>query len=306
MTRGSQGSGPGGFIQVNGTILFTADVVITTGSGHHQTTTYLGRELWRTNGTAAGTVLVKDINPGFESSGPSDFAVVNNTLFFSAHTPDLGTEIWKSDGTGAGTVLLKDINPTFRGSYPSSLREFHGRLFFNANDLDNGTQLWRSDGTTAGTVIASDFAPGFTGTILADFVPLGCLTFFTGFGATGGLEQWRTDGTAAGTVFLKQIFTAEDLQGELLPMVKVAAGGLYYFTALDPAVGMELFVSEGKSTRLVRDIFPGRLPFDPAPMELVAVGNRVFFTADDGTHGRELWMSDGTLDGTRMVLDLFP
>jgi ELWxxDGT repeat protein len=233
---------------------------------------------------------------------------VNDTLFFAARTLELGMELWRSDGTTAGTVLVKDINPSFRGSNPSGLREFSGSLFFNANDLDNGIQLWRSDGTTAGTVIASDFAPGFTGVINADFVPVGGMIFFTGFGASGGIEQWRTDGTAAGTVFLKQIFSREALEGHPPTPFHVAAGGLFYFTALDPAVGMELFVSGGtpEGTRLVREIFPGNNPFDPAPIQLTAVGGRVFFTADDGIHGHELWVTDGTSEGTMMVLDIFP
>ena len=110
---------------------------------------------------------------------------------------------------------------------------------------------------------------------------------------------------AAGTLFLKQIFTAEDLQRELLPS-QVAAGGLFYFTALDPAVGMELFVSNGtpEGTRLLRDIAPGNQPFDPAPTQLIAVGNRDYFTANDGVHGQELWISDGSTEGTRLVVDL--
>jgi ELWxxDGT repeat protein len=134
------------------------------------------------------------------------------------------------------------------------------------------------------------------------------MVFFHGFGASGGLEQWRTDGTAAGTVFLKEIFSREALEGELLPFFQTAAGGLFYFTALDRAVGMELFVSDGTpaGTRLVHDIFPGNHSFDPAPIQLTAVGDRVFFTADDGIHGRELWVSDSTTEGTRLVLDLFP
>src|SRR5262249_10202189 len=65
---GSASSSPGGFTKVNGTILFTADAFFQTGAGQNQQTTYLGRELWRTDGTAAGTALVKDIDPGYSPS----------------------------------------------------------------------------------------------------------------------------------------------------------------------------------------------------------------------------------------------
>jgi ELWxxDGT repeat protein len=70
-----------------------------------------GTELWRTDGTAAGTALVADINPGANSSYPAGFYVLNNELYFTADNGIVGTELWKTDGSPVGTVLVKDINP---------------------------------------------------------------------------------------------------------------------------------------------------------------------------------------------------
>ena len=70
-----------------------------------------GRELWKTDGTEAGTVLVKDIQPGGYDSDPSYLTDVGGTLFFTADDGIHGAELWKTDGTEAGTVLVKDINP---------------------------------------------------------------------------------------------------------------------------------------------------------------------------------------------------
>src|SRR6185369_2076077 len=70
-----------------------------------------GQELWRSDGTDAGTYLVKDINPGSGNSSPQSLTNVNGTLFFTAYDPTNGSELWKSDGTAAGTVLVRDINP---------------------------------------------------------------------------------------------------------------------------------------------------------------------------------------------------
>src|SRR5437660_1690432 len=77
-----------------------------------------GIELWITDGTAAGTVLVKDINPGPGGSFPSNLTNVNGTLFFTAFDPINGTELWLSDGTAAGTVLVKDISLGISSSNP--------------------------------------------------------------------------------------------------------------------------------------------------------------------------------------------
>src|SRR5688572_8880901 len=70
-----------------------------------------GRELWKTDGTAANTVLVRDINPGQESSNPARFAVAGNLAYFSASTPTSGMELWVTDGTTSGTNLLTEFAP---------------------------------------------------------------------------------------------------------------------------------------------------------------------------------------------------
>ena len=81
-----------------------------------------GRELWKTDGTAAGTVRVADIIPGQDGSWPSHLTSVGSTLFFFADDGTSGRELWKSDGTAAGTVLVADIRPGgSSGSYPNDL-----------------------------------------------------------------------------------------------------------------------------------------------------------------------------------------
>ncbi len=70
-----------------------------------------GDELWRSDGTSAGTFLLKDIFPGAGSSRPYAFTELNGTMFFTANDGVHGWELWKSDGTVAGTVLFKDFHP---------------------------------------------------------------------------------------------------------------------------------------------------------------------------------------------------
>src|SRR5262249_56623152 len=79
-----------------------------------------GTELWKSDGTAAGTILVKDIRPGSSGSYPYSLTAVDGTLFFTANDGVHGTELWKSDGTTKGTALVPDIRPGSDGSYPAA------------------------------------------------------------------------------------------------------------------------------------------------------------------------------------------
>src|SRR5206468_6435869 len=87
-------SNPYGFTSFAGRIFFGAE------DGVH------GYELWATDGTAAGTRLVKNIYPGLASSSSYGFTGFAGKLFFATNEG-----LWKTDGTKPGTMLVKDINP---------------------------------------------------------------------------------------------------------------------------------------------------------------------------------------------------
>lgn len=144
-------SSPHHFTNLNDTLYFTAINPIT------------GYELWRSDGTAAGTVLVKDLLPGSTSSELNNFTNLSGTLYFTAIHPTNGYELWRSDGTEAGTVLFKDIAPGRSSSYFNEFTNFNGALFFTAYNPTTGEELWKSDGTEVGTVIVRDIAPGYSG-----------------------------------------------------------------------------------------------------------------------------------------------
>ena len=77
------GSSPENFTEFNGKLYFTANDGTT------------GEELWVTDGTAAGTQLVADINPGSDSSSPTSLFVFGNELFFRADNGETGEELFK-------------------------------------------------------------------------------------------------------------------------------------------------------------------------------------------------------------------
>jgi len=275
---------------VNGTLFFTAN------DGIH------GVELWKSDGTSSGTVMVADINHG-GSSTPNLLTDVNGTLFFEANDGVSGLELWKSDGTAAGTVLVKDIVPGAGGSFPDYLTNVGGTLFFKALDAAHGAELWKSDGTGAGTVLVADINPGAGNSNPAYLTDVNGTVFFQATEPVHGGELWRSDGTAAGTVLVMDINPGA---GNSFPYELIHENGTLFFPAVyayDPNgkfVGSELMSTGG----LVKDINQSG---NGNPSRMTDVNGILFFTASDGPfHGFELWTSDGTTGGTRMVKDIAP
>lgn len=93
--------------------------------------------------------MVKDIRPGAESSGISEFYKLNDTLYFSADDGSNGRELWQSDGTAEGTLLVQDIAPGSSGSDPARLTNANGTLYFAADDGVHGQELWAIAGSGA-------------------------------------------------------------------------------------------------------------------------------------------------------------
>ena len=166
------------FLDVNGTFYFVADDGIN------------GNELWKSDGTQAGTVLVEDITPGSEGSNLDNLINVNCTLFFTVNNGSNRTELWKSNGTESGTNLVADINPGANSSNPRNLRNIDGVLYFAADDGSNGTELWKSDGTADGTVLVGDINPGGASSNPQDLTVVNGELYFSADDGVNGRELW--------------------------------------------------------------------------------------------------------------------
>jgi ELWxxDGT repeat protein len=101
-----------------------------------------GVELWETDGTPAGTRMVRDLFPRGYSSVPGWLTAAGGRLFFSARDDVNGFELWETDGTAAGTRLVQDIAPHSASSYPGGLTAVGDRLFFAADDGLTGREVW--------------------------------------------------------------------------------------------------------------------------------------------------------------------
>ncbi len=101
-----------------------------------------GFELWTSDGTAAGTRMVRDIVPGKKSSGPAQLIAAGGRVYFTAHDGVHGAELWRSDGTEEGTLLVQDLSPQALSSWPEQLRATATHLFFVADDGATGREPW--------------------------------------------------------------------------------------------------------------------------------------------------------------------
>lgn len=296
-------SNPTDLVNVNGVLYFSAD------DGTN------GRELWRSDGTSRGTVLVRDINTGRDntsdplSSDPRELVNVNGTLFFSAQTQADGRELWRSDGTQNGTRLVRDINDRQDGSTPlssdpTSLVSFQNTLYFAADDGTNGKELWRSNGTTSGTQLVRDINRGDSSSTPTDLVTVGGAFYFSADDGINGRELWRSNGTSNGTTLVRDIQTGGETASSN-PGSLVNFRNQLYFAAATNNNGRELWRSDGtrNGTTLVRDINRGAESSDP--LDLVSFNNFFYFSANNGRNGQELWRSDGTESGTQLVQDIY-
>jgi len=172
-----------------------------------------GFELWRTDGSAAGTYLLKDIKPGSNGSmGASNFAIANNLIFFAADDSVHGTELWATDGTAAGTRMVKDISlatsPTYKHSKPQNLIAYKGEIYFSADDSIHGRELWKTNGEANGTVMVKDICTQGNSDPSSFYLYDGHLFFAAAIACEGNpssppKDLHYTDGTAASTVMIR-------------------------------------------------------------------------------------------------------
>ena len=176
-----------------------------------------GEQLWKTDGTPAGTVMVATLStsPTTENA----FQHFGGLLFFQVSSNGGPPALWRSDGTAAGTFSVSQ-------SAGLEVAAVGTQLY-----LEFSQQLATLDGATIGPTLANNVeGPIDIGNQL--------LFFVNGGGGANGL--WTTDGTPAGTHIIATIpspFIAD-----------MVAGGKLFFTTDDPTNGLILDVSSGAAS----------------------------------------------------------
>jgi ELWxxDGT repeat protein len=269
-----------------------------------------GEELVKSDGTAAGTALVKDIRPGAAWSSPYDLVNAGGRLFFLANDGVHGDELWTSDGTPQGTILLKDVNASAvrDASQISYLTAVGNSVYFVADDGVIGAELWMSDGTPQGTRLARDIRPGRESSRPYGLTAVGNALYFAAW--DGELE----DDGFGGLIEAPGLYRVVDGNVTLVGRSGVPGGIALPGETIDSAAfngefyylsGGNLWKSNGTpgGTALVATLNSDIYASTAASL-LVNVGGVLYFNGDDGVNGWQIWESDGTGGGTRMVTDL--
>jgi ELWxxDGT repeat protein len=256
-----------------------------------------GLELWETDGTPAGTVMVLNIHPT-GSSSPSGFTKMGAFTYFSANDGTHGVELWKTDGTPANTRMVFDLNTGTPSSFPTELTVVGSDLYFTAQVGASGRQLYRTDGTSPpqrltdpATVISASALQAFNGAL-----------YFKGRTVAHGYELWKADSNGAAE--LVDIFPGAG-QGLNCQGGFTEYANRLYFAADNGTTGCELWSTNGTAndTKLVLDINPGTTGITNV-FNLTRAGDILFFSANTPASGMELWKTDGTT--TSMVKDIVP
>ncbi len=278
-------------------------------------------ELWVTDGTTAGTTMLKNFGIGSYSMF-AGFVLFNGFLYFDGFDlTGTGIELWRTDGTAANTKLFKDIDPAAGASSTPLLINsvvFQNKLFFGANTTAAGFELWTTDGTSANTVLFKDINPGsesstpfffldagavsnaFTNTSSNNFVFQDFYTvyngrlYFVADDGTNGNEVWSTDGTAANTVMVANINTTAGGDGADQGLAYYTTTGIY-FTGNNGTSGNEPWKTDGTEggTSPVADINTGAPSSEPN--YLFIYNNQLYFTASNGGDETDLYKINGQL-----------
>jgi ELWxxDGT repeat protein len=328
---GGDGSAPRDVVPFRGSVAFSAwrpDV---------------GRELFVSDGTAAGTRLVADIASGPVGPGARELAVVGEVLFFVADDGVAGAELWRSDGTAAGTRRVADVRPGQLGSRPEWVTALGTTVYFSADDGTSGRELWSSDGTAAGTRLVADLKLGRLGAEPKDLVVHAGSLYFLAYNqylASGGYIEarqflQRLDEGGQPVFYLNAVLNsgaygqpdyahvdwAPPLLTDGRTIWSVAGAGAQRTCTVD-GVDAEPFFAEvaqtaaaaaGAAWTLLANCATPLAPLPPpggstylAPRGLAVLAAATWFAGTSATTGRELWSSDGTAAGTRLRTDLRP
>ena len=258
-----------------------------------------GRDIWKTDGTTAGTLKAVDVS----FANIEDLTDVNGTMFFEhdsldTYNYDAYTQLWKTQGTLATTQLVKDFGRYYNYNGLTQFIPLNGKLYF-LHYIDIEIDLMVSDGTEAGTTFIDDV--NYDGAVYG-LQPF--LNYLIWYGDTQGFATplMKYD-PATGTVSVIHDMNSIDPPSgyDYSYVDPTVAGDRLYFVddaSRDwPAEGEQhvLFESEPDYTFATSKSMLERynFPYNDTKNLTALTGNSILFTTNGaGTNFYKLWFYD--------------
>ena len=290
-SAGSQGEGlfsfnMGNFTNIYGTLFFTA---------------YLHDEyyLWKSNGTAAGTIPIRIIRgPGiFQPFTP--FIYHKDRIYYFDRISEI-----ESDALGFYSMDLNGDNPEFITEfvqydaynvyYPGVALVGDNFYLSGQPDYFYGFKMLISDGTREGTRWIEDVGTTTEGSNPKLFTPMNGKLYFIADDDWYGVDLlYETNGTPEGTEFVlgfeEEVGLVQDVDNTIF--ATVAHSFVLY-----------------KADLAAREVTTIYQDYDNEPVSILThAGDQLFFATQGGSaaRGGELWTSDGTASGTQMLHDFY-
>ena len=290
------GSSPNGLFTLGNRVLFTAT------SREH------GSELWTTDGTAAGTTLLKDIQPGPIGSQPRLLARVGQRVLLTAGNIALGEEVWVTDGTPEGTIPLGDFAAGRIGSAPGNPIVIDGVVHFSARVGTPASPSSPAD-TLPFRLVSTDSTPAGTvnlGDGLSNPIQIGRRVIFAGADPAGttGVELFALDLDTGTRTLVANIFPSA---GSSDPIARASLPSRALYSALFTRLPeRRALTASGGTTDSTEFLLTFTTDLSGDAIEIAVIGDRAILSRAGSAAGGKLWITDGTRAGTAQLIDLLP
>ncbi len=296
--RYGEGSSPSNLTMIDSRVFFTAD------DGVH------GQELWVSDGSDAGTRMVKDIRPT-GSSNPYRLTAALGQVFFVI-TTDANDQLWVSDGTEIGTKLVYSfMRPAVEQPAIVDIAAVAGGVIVLGNSIETGIEPWFSNGSIAGTYLIRDINPGPAGSEIkvetccnyyfaGEFTSMANGLVFMANTGSAGNQLWLSDGSSQNTRQISNFAANNEFVSELERLndqqiiAAVQQPEAIQIVQIDLATG-----KQSQLTSHARFYLGTRLIV--SAHNLVNIGNKVYYHVVDELNST-LWQVDGQTGASQINL----
>lgn len=255
-----------------------------------------GKEIWKSDGTVAGTTILKDIAPNSGSSISNDFKILklNNGKFYFVANTATGYQLYESNGTTAGTVSIMPIQNVSELNGVSAGTYF---VFTGFDAANGGLEPWVSNGTAAGTQILKDILPGNSSSMGVNnkFLKINNKIYFdsssNGINQSYGNYIWETDGTQAGTLLFNTP-TNNILYG--------TSSDAQHLILTKPNEYNRYWIANGNSAQTFEIAGLGM----PSNNSFVDLNSAIYMTGSNSTYGSELFSVNPLSQAVTLVSDI--